>query len=361
MADADLDEREARFLAQRQARDAERAAAKAAAGDSEAAQREAFNAEVAQLEAKVKATLSDESVPHADRATTATEQYQALQRTVRTANESLRLTAYETKSADAALANALTAIEAHRAAAAPAVKKFSFGSRKNRDKKADGAATTAAPAATAGGVAPTPDAAPSAGPSAAEIANTIADLRDTTVFIGGPRNAAFIRRCTNATIFTVPVNGSVFLSDCRNCTVYTSCHQMRVKSCADVTVYTWCRSTPVVEASKGMRFGPYQAWTGALASAQTLLLGDAGSASYASLEALAVEVGGITDAAAAAVAYKDVADFDWIKQTHSPNWAALGDDASSWAVRDDVAAARVSSEGVAVFMPGGTSSSSAAA
>jgi hypothetical protein len=76
-----------------------------------------------------------------------------------------------------------------------------------------------------------------------------------------------IDRCSDARILVGASCESVFLRNLARCTVTVACKQLRVRDCTDCTIYLSAKTEPVIEASSGLVFAPYNAACGGLAAA----------------------------------------------------------------------------------------------
>jgi len=66
-----------------------------------------------------------------------------------------------------------------------------------------------------------------------------------------------VDKCKNCTFVIGPIKGSVFLRDCENCTVHVACQQFRCRDFNNSTVYLYTSNDPIIEASRGLKFGPF--------------------------------------------------------------------------------------------------------
>lgn len=77
-----------------------------------------------------------------------------------------------------------------------------------------------------------------------------------------------VDQCKNTTLIIGPVRGSIFVRDCENMIIHVACQQFR---CRDLkkyvsdaltylfscTIYLYAQNDPVIEASSGLRFAPF--------------------------------------------------------------------------------------------------------
>lgn len=82
-------------------------------------------------------------------------------------------------------------------------------------------------------------------------------LENCTVFLYDHAAAVNVDQCNNCTMVIGPVKGSIFVRDCKNCTIHVACSQFRCRDFSDSTVYLYAMNDPVIEASAGLRFAPY--------------------------------------------------------------------------------------------------------
>lgn len=344
MQDADDDNAmEDRFLRARQERDQAMKANRQGVSD-DTSDRQNFYQEVARLQRSIEEKLqSPESGAGSDSASivdAAMHDWREMQALLQTATETLRLPPRDTQTANQTLQRLLGAIEARRQAAKPA-RRFAFSKTTKTTTVANGETKPAAPTE------PTPSSSTtqSVGQQTAAVASAVAEpaaqytgdrghtfyhKTATDIFVP-PGDAVFIRHCVGCTVWTLPIAGSVFLSDCRDCTVYVACHQLRIKACESCVLYVACNSTPVIEGSRNMRFGGYEAWHGLLRSA---LPTGSTTQHCATHEEWTRVVGAMGEWARVSKSFQHVDDFDWLRQQKSPNWevVALGD----WKVSDRV-------------------------
>jgi protein XRP2 len=66
-----------------------------------------------------------------------------------------------------------------------------------------------------------------------------------------------VDQCKDSTIIVGPVAGSIFVRDCENCTVYVACQQFRCRDLKNCTIYLYAMNDPVIEASSGLTFAPF--------------------------------------------------------------------------------------------------------
>ncbi|KAI9892653.1 MAG: hypothetical protein M1814_001347 [Vezdaea aestivalis] len=96
---------------------------------------------------------------------------------------------------------------------------------------------------------------------------------------------ADLQGCVVAPVF---VSGAAHISRARNCTFFVDCHQFRLHECEDIIVYLQCEAKPIIESVKGLQVTP-----------------------------LRLDYNGENH-------YKEVDDFNWLKDEPSPNWKVLG-------------------------------------
>ena len=102
------------------------------------------------------------------------------------------------------------------------------------------------------------------------------------------------------TVVAVPVGGSIYVTDCEDCTLYLGARQLRVHTSARVDLYVHASSHPILEHCTALRFAPYPPLPAALAAT-----------AFAAASGLRADHN----------EWNHVEDFDWLKATHSPNWA----------------------------------------
>jgi hypothetical protein len=305
---------EERFLHGRQQRETERAATRDLSHTEATDARMNFNAAIAAFAGRVAALLT-QTPPDTAAAMTLWRERQIA---VAEANQTVKLTAYDIRSANSALAKALNDVERVLDQAASKTR-FHFtrsvkpmGTNFRQTREGDGLGENADRCNEAG-----------------DVSNAIVDVSERRVVLSEDSTARFIRRCRDAVFHVVPVNGSCFIDDCHGCIFYVACHQLRINRCSDCHVYAWCRSTPVIEKSTELKFGGYDAWETAI----DVLRARDGSSALECLDAYAARAG-LDDMNVARAAYRHVADFTWLKQQASPNWIPLAQD--HWKKSSDV-------------------------
>jgi len=65
--------------------------------------------------------------------------------------------------------------------------------------------------------------------------------------------------CEDCKIFLGPVSGPVFLRNCNRVVLKSTVQQFRSRDCNDCTILLQIPGNPVIETSKGMLFGPFDA------------------------------------------------------------------------------------------------------
>lgn len=65
--------------------------------------------------------------------------------------------------------------------------------------------------------------------------------------------------CKNCRIFIGPTEASIFIRDCEDCKCVFICRQFRTRDIQNVDISLHCATRPVIETSKGLRFGCYGA------------------------------------------------------------------------------------------------------
>ena len=248
----------------------------------------------------------------------------SMQDTIKVAAEVCNLPAHELRSANSLLYHLFTKIDQRKNELSSSNKRFKFSSRvklckktKTMIKEQQAADESVAAALQTSGASHTDN---SAGD------DIITNRHDATVFITS-KKALFIRGCTNCTFLVLPTSGSLFMDNCQNSKLYCASHQLRMKNCKNVDVYVCCRSTPIIEACREMRFGPYTAWSGLLKSTLPEGEGAGGAGGEKKFDTHAEwvkEVGNINNYEKHGVtSFNHVDDFDWLRHQHSPHWSVL--------------------------------------
>jgi hypothetical protein len=83
------------------------------------------------------------------------------------------------------------------------------------------------------------------------------DLRGCTVRLCDHSETVQVDRVTDCRIFIAACCESVFLRNLTNCTVTLACKQLRTRDCVNCTIFLYSKTDPIIEASTGMRFAPF--------------------------------------------------------------------------------------------------------
>lgn len=130
----------------------------------------------------------------------------------------------------------------------------------------------------------------------------ITDLEDCTVYLLDVIGALYIKRLTRCRIITGPVQGSVHINDARQCTISLAARQIRMHHSTSCKMHVFCASDPIIEHCQDIGVGEYA--LSYIGSDQHMQ--DAGLASLEDRR-------------------RQVQDFNWLRQTQSPNWSLLGE------------------------------------
>lgn len=86
----------------------------------------------------------------------------------------------------------------------------------------------------------------------------IQNNKDCRIFVLDHAETITIDDCINCQIVIGPCAGSVYFRDCQDCKVLVACQQFRTRDCKKMDFFLCCGTQPVIESSKGMKFGCYQ-------------------------------------------------------------------------------------------------------
>lgn len=128
----------------------------------------------------------------------------------------------------------------------------------------------------------------------------VEELEDCEVRLLSQSSVLWIRGLKRCTLFALPVKGSIYVTECEDCTLYLGSRQLRMHTSSRVDFYVHASSHPIIEHCTALRFAPYP----------TLPLPLAPAYAAAALQPEHNQ-------------WALVDDFDWLKATHSPNWAEL--------------------------------------
>ncbi|KAG8742115.1 hypothetical protein FRC10_001985 [Ceratobasidium sp. 414] len=115
--------------------------------------------------------------------------------------------------------------------------------------------------------------------------NCFVDLASTAARV----NAIHVQGLRRTVLYAGDMQGSILLHDCYGCTIVVSSHQFRMHTSDSTHVYLKVASNPVIEKCTNIGFGPFPSTDST----------PKGSISYT------------------------VQDFDWMADSHSPNWHAI--------------------------------------
>ena len=151
---------------------------------------------------------------------------------------------------------------------------------------------------------------------AGEIAGhdyAITDMADSTIYLLDTIGALYIKRVRRCRIVTGPIRGSVHINDAHESAISLAARQVRMHTSKACKLHIFCASDPIIEHCSEIGIGCYGlAYEGIEAHTQA-----------AGLEGLPDRRCGVQD-------------FNWLRQTQSPNWHALGanDDAAEGELRE---------------------------
>jgi len=81
------------------------------------------------------------------------------------------------------------------------------------------------------------------------------NCRDCVIVVLDHIDSAQIDDCVGCRVFLGPASGSVFVRDCSGTALVSVCQQFRSRDCSGMDVALHCRSKPVLESCREMRFG----------------------------------------------------------------------------------------------------------
>jgi hypothetical protein len=127
------------------------------------------------------------------------------------------------------------------------------------------------------------------------------DLEDCEILLRGHMHALHIKRLTNCRVVSGPSKSAVHVEGCRGCRFVVMAHQVRIHHCEEVQFSLFVASRAIIEGSRALTFGPIreQAYEGVQADME-----ESGLAGRANL-------------------WREVQDFNWLKEEKSPNFALL--------------------------------------
>ncbi len=83
------------------------------------------------------------------------------------------------------------------------------------------------------------------------------DLNDCTVRLCDWTDMVQVDRVTRCRVLIAAASESVFLRNCSDCVFTVACKQLRTRDCVRCTIYLYSKTEPVIEASAGMTFAPF--------------------------------------------------------------------------------------------------------
>jgi len=131
----------------------------------------------------------------------------------------------------------------------------------------------------------------------------LSNLTNCNVRLLSTSRALWIRGLKGCTVYAVPVGGSIYLTECHNCTIVIGSRQMRMHTSTDCSLFLHVASHPIIEHCSALRVAPYPELPLELHAAWAAagLQPDKNS-------------------------WNQVDDFDWLKQSQSPNWSVMADE-----------------------------------
>lgn len=128
----------------------------------------------------------------------------------------------------------------------------------------------------------------------------LSDLTQCTVKIHGTPNTLHMINLTQCTILIGPVTTSVFVDDCNDCEFALACQQLRVHNTVNCKIYLHVTSRAIIEDCTKIFVAPYN-WT------------YENQMDHFNFAGLDFETNN----------WNSVDDFNWLKETQSPNWSIL--------------------------------------
>jgi hypothetical protein len=146
-----------------------------------------------------------------------------------------------------------------------------------------------------------------------DMNHSVIDMRHPTVSgHGNPSTVpSFTIKHVKGSLIVLPeVTGATHVTGARNCVLVVETGQLRLHNSRDVTVYLKCKGRPIIEDSAGIKVAPLPeryAYRRPAASSATI------PETVPTAEPLENK-------------WDHVDDFNWLKQTPSPNWRVLRED-----------------------------------
>jgi hypothetical protein len=117
------------------------------------------------------------------------------------------------------------------------------------------------------------------------------DLLHSTFYVDYAKNSILIMKARD----------SVLLQHLEHCTLFVRARQVRIHDCVDCQLFVYCETGPIIERCTSMRFGEWKIDTvDGEESCSTILNGVHPENQWAQVQ-----------------------DFDWLRQTKSPNWELI--------------------------------------
>ena len=153
------------------------------------------------------------------------------------------------------------------------------------------------------------------------------DLERCNVQLLSTSRALWIRNLKGCHVFAVPVSGSIYVTECEDCVLHLGSRQLRIHTSSRVDFYAHVNSHPIIEQCEALRFAP------------------ACDKAKMPVDLLAPYEAAFADAALHADSdqWSHVDDFNWLKDTQSPNWSVLPEEERQ--PPKDEASSSTSSEG----------------
>lgn len=148
--------------------------------------------------------------------------------------------------------------------------------------------------------------------------NSLSNLRHSVIDLRHPSSPSIplhatlaVRHVKGSLLVLGVVDGATHVTNVRNCVLLVETGQLRLHDCKDVDVYLVCASRPIIEHSTGIRFAPLP---GAYPPHPQHLFKAPPSSTSTSRDG---------PAQARTNKWDQVDDFNWLKQTPSPNWTVI--------------------------------------
>lgn len=172
---------------------------------------------------------------------------------------------------------------------------------------------TATPAAVTSAITAPKSVSVDTAPAPASAPADVRDRTDASLRVSGASSSIRLENLARSAVWiSSPVAGSVTVRGCTGCVVWAAARQVRVHDCSRCLFVLRSASGPVIERCSGLVFAEWDGGSPKRKWEEVPL--PAGKATVAGMET-GEEIN----------RWREVQDFNWLQEAHSPNWRVLGE------------------------------------